>query len=213
MVKQGKFASSTRSMRGKTQRYKATSGQGNINPEDVPEYLMVRYHLTRGKKQSELIEQTILRLLDVLVPDLQANGGNLSLAVDTHLKQASVSVPWQYYKVVVDEWASLSKWLHKELPAVPLSDKQRLGNDLEDMVAMVAKQLAINWWLFQLAGNPQRLAELTEDKIDSLINNFIVSETIDWQVVQTIYSTVQFTPDSEFDTETMTWLNNLSKMG
>lgn len=212
MVKQGEFASSTRSMRGKSQRYKVQSGQGKINPENVAEYVMVRYHLTRGKKQSALVEQVILRLLERLVPEVQSNSGNLTSALRKQLKQASVSVPWQYYKVIANEWPMLVKWLKKELPSVPLDEKILLQDEVENAAEMFAQQLAINWWLAQSAGNTQRLASVTEHKINSLAETFVTSESINWQVVQTIYSTVQFTPSESLDQETKTWLNELAEM-
>lgn len=212
MVKQGKFASSTRSMRSKTQRYKAVSGQGKINPEDAAEYVMVRYHLTRGKKQSALIEQTILRLLDVLVPELQANRGDVGSTITGHLKKASVSVPWQYYKVIVDEWPSLIMWLKKEVTGLPLEEKLLLQNIPMNLNSEAAVQLAINWWLFQSAENPQRLASVTEDKINSLADTFIMADSIEWTIMKTVYSTVQFVPNDSFDEETTNWLKTLSEM-
>ncbi|QVK12117.1 hypothetical protein [Weissella ceti] len=212
MVKQGKFASSTRSVHGKTQRYKAVSGAAKITRDDAPEFMMVRYHLTRGKKQSDLVEKTMLRLLDAFVPMLLTNDGDIDNTLTEHMKLASIQVPWQYYKVVTDEWTPFMKWVKKEFLAMPLIEQVLLKNVDVDVHALVGHQLAINWWLMQSGGNAQRLATVTPDKITSLATTFLPNGQIDWTVVATIYSTVQYTPDTAFDEETVTWLNGLNEL-
>lgn len=212
MVKQGKFASTTKQMQGQTNRYKAMSGQGKINAEEVSEYLMVRYHLTRGKKQSTLIENTLIRVLDVLVPTIQANSGALDESLAEHLKSVSMTVPWQYYKVMNDEWAPLQRWLKKELPAVPLTETLRVTTEVEPVDELIAQQLAINWWLNQSQGNTQRLAAVTEEKITSLVETFTPNGKLDWQIVQTIYSTIVFNANATLDVETQNWLKELSEL-
>lgn len=214
MVKQGKFASSTQSMQNKTQRYKVKSGQGKIKVADLPEYLMVRYHLTRGKRQTEVVEQTMLRLLDVLIPRLEARAGNLTTGWTAHLEESAGSVPWQYYKTILAEWPAFVGWLRKELPSVPLEVPLRLQKELEpgQMTELVAQQLAINWWLHQAVGQPERLAGITDDKITSLKDNFMTDGVIDWQIVATIYSTVIFVPNTTFDEATKDWLKALNQL-
>lgn len=212
MVKQGKFASTTKHMQGSAQRYKANSGQSTIKDENLSEYVIVRYHLTRGKKQSTLIENTILRVLDVLVPMIQRNQGALDESLVEHLKSVSIMVPWQYYKIMSDEWEPLQRWLKKELPAVPLAETLRLVSEVDEAESMIAQQLAINWWINQSQGNAERLAAVTEDKIMSLKETFLPNDKVDWDIVKTIYSTTSFEVSATVDNDTQNWLTDLNNM-
>lgn len=212
MVRQGHFASTTRTKQSKTQRYKNISGQGQIKPDMVSEFLMVRYHLTRGKNQSKVVEQTMLQVLDELIPALQRNSGSLDVAIEAHLRNVGLTAPWQYVKILVDEWTTFETWLIKEMTAIPVDKPLRIQKTAQNVSKVAAYQLAINWWVSQSKGQTERLTGVTEDKITSLADTFMNTDKVDWSIVATIFSTAPFVPSTELDDDTKQWLQALENI-
>ncbi|WP_144443345.1 hypothetical protein [Weissella ceti] len=93
-----------------------------------------------------------------------------------------------------------------------LTETLRVTTEVEPVDELIAQQLAINWWLNQSQGNTQRLAAVTEEKITSLMETFIPNGKLDWQIVQTIYSTIVFNANATLDVETQNWLKELSEL-
>jgi len=212
MVKQGKFTKTTGSKRIKSQRYKQSSGQGTITDEQLSEFMLVRYHLTRGKKQAPVTEQSILRFIDGVVDQLDNQNFNMKECVEVSLRNIGMSVPWAFYRIVLVEWDKLLPWLTKELQAVPIVKPIRLIETSFNMDDIIAKQLAVNWWVSQSKGDITRLQAVTADKIESLSQTFKTDDGIDWNAVQTVYSTVLFEVTYDVDSETQEWLEALKKL-
>ena len=203
MVKQGSFASvsSVKQLRQFKQRTKLAESQA-IQPEQIKEFLVVRYHLTQNARLAPVTKETMQRFLMAWLDNATAQT----------LGQIATQVPWQFYALVNSEWRRFQKFLQKEVPAMPLATRRMVTAEAETITALVAQQLALNWFLTMYAAMPDRLAAVTEQQVADLQQSLLSDDQINWQNVATVYSTAPFVMPTDADEGTVTWLQTLTDL-
>lgn len=108
--------------------------------------------------------------------------------------------------------ASVPKVFAKEVPAMPLATRRMVTAEAETITALVAQQLALNWFLTMYATMPDRLAAVTEQQVADLQQSLLSDDQINWQNVATVYSTAPFVMPTDADEGTVTWLQTLTDL-
>lgn len=213
MVKQGSFASvsSVKQLGQFKQRTKLAESQA-IQPEQIKEFLVVRYHLTQNARLAPVTKETMQRFLMAWLDNATAQTWALTTITQQTLGQIATQVPWQFYALVNSEWRRFQKFLQKEVPAMPLVTRRLVTAEAETITALVAQQLALNWFLTMYAAMPDRLAAVTEQQVADLQQSLLIDDQINWQNVATVYSTAPFVMPTDVDEGTVTWLQTLTDL-
>lgn len=212
MVKQGKFAQVKQQ---KHQKYNAKQAQlkqtQTIAPAQMMDFILVRHHLVN--KAPALIEETNGRLLQEFMVLGNGNPWSLHTQLQQTLQQIDVNVPWQFYKIVADSWPQTKTFMLKEIPAIPLSQRIILEDDLSDLqfTELVAQKLASNWFINQFKQTPEQLHKTTDAQVEQLAQSFVVENHIDWSKVAELNQTVQLDEPLELDAGSQQWLAELKK--
>ncbi|MFP7243128.1 hypothetical protein [Pediococcus pentosaceus] len=217
MVKQGNYAKRIQQhkIRQIKQRKPKQSQQQLKNRQELSDYLLVRYHLTQSARVDNLVEETMGRFIQVLIANLTKEGHsvNFTTMVQVTLQGLANQVPWQYYALLVNEWANLQSFLRREMEHAPLAEAIILEEVDVDMVDLVATQLAVNWYLTQFENRAVPVTTINEEKVAQLKATFIKDTKINWTNVQTVYSTAPFKKvRTDYDLGTQTWLKTLSHL-
>lgn len=215
MVKQGHYAKSSRRQRVRRlkQRHQVQADRV-IAPNAVTEFLLVRYHLTRGKQQRPVVRKTMQHFLTQwlsLAFGSETTTWSLTTTTVKTLQQFNLQLPWQGYAIIDQNWVDFQAFLIKEVPAVPLQDRLRLSEPftLASGQAMLSQQLAINA-LLGLSGSEQQLAQLKKAQIEALQTSIQRSNGIDWVKVASLLGPLK--SPSIVTSEVQTWLTQLKKL-
>lgn len=213
MVKQGSFASvsSVKQLRQLKQRAKLAESQA-IQPEQIKEFLVVRYHLTQNARLAPVTKETMQRFLMAWLDNATAQTWALTTITQQTLAQVATQVPWQFYALVNNEWRRFQKFLQKEVPAMPLATRRLVTAEAGTITELVAQQLALNWFLTMYTAMPDRLAAVTEQQVATLQQSLLTDDQINWQNVATVYSTAPFVKPTDADEGTVTWLQTLTDL-
>lgn len=214
MVKQGHYARSSRKQRVRQlKQHHQVQADCVIEPTAITEFLLVRYHLTRGKKQRPVVRKTMQQFLTQWLA-LTASTSTWSVTEITAktLQQFNLQLPWQGYAIVSEAWADFQVFLVKEVPAVPLQERLRLVEPLstEQWQQLLSQQLAVNALLGLLGKNEQQLSQLTTAQIRQLQTSIQTATGIDWVKVASLLA-----PTSKNVTVTAqnkTWFGQLEKL-
>ena len=130
MPKQGQFAKSTRTKQLNSFKVKRRGGGNTIPTDQLTDFLVVRFALTAKKRVAPAAQETVQRFLIELADRLVEANGNLVQLVPPLLAKLNSQVPWQFYAQVTANWDLLQRFLVKELPAVPLTQRLRVTAQL-----------------------------------------------------------------------------------
>lgn len=213
MVKQGQFAqvSAFKRSRNIKQNKKLQTNQ-TISETQLTEFMLVRYFLTKGNKEPEVVRETIQRFLMVWLDNgqkLESQKWSVTDLSQQTLTQIGNQVPWQFYAILSHEWPKLVRFLAKELPAIPLENKVIVYQVLEDLNDMITNQLAVNWFVLTYQEDPKRLARVSEQQIMAMIKSFIQDNQINWQNIKLVYATTRFEIPEDSDAVTQNWFEQL----
>jgi len=215
MVKQGQYAKSSRRQRVRRlkQRHQVQADRV-IAPNAVTEFLLVRYHLTRGKQQRPVVRKTmqhfLTQWLSLAVGSETTTWSLMTTTVET-LQQFNLQLPWQGYAIIDQNWADFQAFLIKEVPAVPLQDRLRLSEPLTlaGWQAMLSQQLAINA-LLGLSGSEQQLAKLKKAQSEALQTRIQGPNGGDWVKVASLLGPLK--NPGIVTSEIQIWLMQLKKL-
>jgi len=214
MVKQGHYARSSRKQRVRQlKQHHQVQADHVIEPTAVTEFLLVRYHLTRGKKQRPVVRKTMQQFLTQWLA-LTASTPTWSVTEITTktLQQFNLQLPWQGYAIVDQAWADFQAFLVKEVPAVPLQQRLRLVEPLstEQWQQLLSQQLAVNALLGLFGQNEQQLSQLTTVQIRQLQTSIQTATGIDWEKVASLLAPTS--ENSVVTVQNQTWLAQLNKL-
>ncbi|KRN77280.1 hypothetical protein IV67_GL001635 [Weissella minor] len=211
MVKQGHFAQVNQQKKMKNMHNKMPHTQGQtIQPNQLIDFMLVRYHLS--KKRETLVEETNGRLIQEFMNLGQENPWSMHQIMKQVLQQIDVTIPWQFYQVILDSWHDTCQFLLKEVPAAPLNQKIMLVDDLdyETLVQMIGTKLATAWFVGQFKAMPDQLARVTDKQIEQLATSLIEDNQIDWDKVQEIYRGTETMVPTGVDNGTLQWIEQLN---
>lgn len=214
MVKQGHYASSSRKQRVRQlKQHHQVQADHVIEPTAVTEFLLVRYHLTRGKKQRPVVRKTMQQFLTQwLALTTSTPTWSVTEITTKTLQQFNLQLPWQGYAIVDQLWADFQAFLAKEVPAVPLQQRLRLVEPLstEQWQQLLGQQLAVNALLGLFGQNEQQLAQLTTAQISQLQTSIQTATGIDWEKVASLLAPTS--ENSVVTVQNQTWLAQLNKL-
>lgn len=213
MVKQGRYAKSSKMKQIKAIRKRMHAPAGRIIPTDeFDQFVLVRYGLTLKKRLKGIAKETDQRLLqEILLVASPDEAWSLEAILTQTLKSINIKVPFQFYRVVMDNWAEVQHFLQREIPAVPLKDRIIVTNPVgdEQLQRIIVNQLAVNTLIGTLGGNPDMMRTIKESQIQQLTGSLMNNEKIDWNIVSKIFKPIGFDPNKSEDTGTQQWLEQL----
>lgn len=215
MVKQGHYAKVSRQkkLRQLKRRHQVRADR-TIDPSELSEFLLVRYHLTHGKSQRPLLRKTMQRFLaQWLACAENTNGTTWSIATitDQALQQFNRQLPWQGYALVGQAFMALQTFLTKEVPAVPLAERLLVTDTISvaQWQRALSTQLAVNV-LLGLFGT--QLDRVTNAQIAEMRTGLLTEHgQVDWTKAADLLAPVTVLP-TDPDPATQTWLTQLAKL-
>lgn len=213
MPKQGKVAKASRQVRIKNGGGKVKRQGRLIDPDQLENFLLVRYALTARRHINPSERVSCQRFLQEVASRL--NGGNVVMdqfsarLVGDLLSQ----LPWQFFMQVANNWPTLRQFLGRELPAVPLRDRLRVAslpteaefNEL--LVAKLARQIAALTLL-----NKANSADQREMLATAMQQTLYQNGQISWAQVRVLYAPLGYTVPENVDDGTRQWLLDLVKV-
>ena len=213
MPKQGKVAKASRQVRIKNGGGKVKRQGRLIDPDQLENFLLVRYALTARRHINPRERESCQRFLQEVASRL--NGGNVVMdqfsarLVGDLLSQ----LPWQFFMQVANNWPTLRQFLGRELPAVPLRDRLRVAslpteaefNEL--LVAKLARQIAALTLL-----NKANSADQREMLATAMQQTLYQNGQISWAQVRVLYAPLGYTVPENVDDGTRQWLLDLVKV-
>lgn len=214
MVKQGHYAKSSRRQRVRQlKQHHQVQADRIIEPTAVTEFLLVRYHLTRGKQQRPVVRKTMQQFLTqwLALTTPTADWSVTEITTKT-LQQFNLQLPWQGYAIVDQAWADLQAFLAKEVPAVPLQQRLRLVEPLstEQWQQLLSQQLAVNALLGLFGQNEQQLSQLTTAQISQLQTSVQTATGLDWVKVASLLAPTS--GSIAVTAQNQTWFAQLNKL-
>lgn len=213
MPKQGKVAKASRQVRIKNGGGKVKRQGRLIDPDQLENFLLVRYALTARRHINPSERESCQRFLQEVASRL--NGGNVVMdqfsarLVGDLLPQLS----WQFFMQVANNWPTLRQFLGRELPAVPLRDRLRVAslpteaefNEL--LVTKLARQIAALTLL-----NKANSADQREMLATAMQQTLYQNGQISWAQVRVLYAPLGYTVPENVDDGTRQWLLDLVKV-
>lgn len=213
MPKQGKVAKASRQVRIKNGGGKVKRQGRLIDPDQLEDFLLVRYALTARRHTNPSERESCQRFLQEVASRL--TGGNVVMdqfsarLVGDLLPQ----LPWQFFMQVANNWPTLRQFLGRELPAVPLRDRLRVAslpteaefNEL--LVAKLARQIAALTLLNKASSADQR-----EMLATAMQQTLYQNGQISWAQVRVLYAPLGYTVPENVDDGTRQWLLDLVKI-
>lgn len=214
MVKQGRFAKSSKLRQIKQIRHHMHHQAGRIiSPDQFEEFVLVRYGLTLKKKYYGIAKETMQRFLMEVIHTAgpTINPWPLTTIITETFKNIGVRVPYQFYRVVFENWAPFEQFLKREIPAVPLKARLFLTATVskEQLSQIIGRQLAAN--TLMTTGNRQIIEQVKPEQLDSLVAQFMIEGVINWQRVAQIFAPIPFDTSTAPDETTKQWLEQLKE--
>ncbi|WP_125007704.1 hypothetical protein [Lentilactobacillus kosonis] len=185
-----------------------------INDSDFEKFLLVRYGLTLKKKLSLEVRESVQRFLQqwILVGQDQQVWSVESMLPQV-IKQLNVTLPWQFYRQIADNFSEFQAFLQRELKAVPLKNRKSLVDELSDsdVNEIIAGQLAANTFIATMGGNQELLQKVTQDQLEDVLASFSQDEAINWDKVSDIFEPMGFEIPANLDIPTKKWLQLMSE--
>lgn len=216
MVKQGKFAQVSQMKRQKNLlKHQTAQNSKVISNDKTAEFLTVRYHLSSQKKGAWVIQETMLRFLNILIDQFgKQTVWDLATGLEQSLKVIGNQVPWQFYYVLSLQKNKFIKFLKREVPAVPLENRiimVEISAQVFDEI--IAQHLALNWFVTHYRNQPEKLQQLQKEQINELKRSFLDEKEVAWQAVEVLYSNQAIADDVDSnDLQTHKWITALQQI-
>lgn len=214
MVKQGHYASVSRQkrLRQLKQRHQVQAARV-IEPAAVSEFLLVRYHLTRGKQQRPVLRKTMQRFLTqwlAVAQETTAPVWSVATITKQTLQQFNRQLPWQGYALINQAFPDWTRFLAKEVPAVPLATRLQLSEPLDQTAwrQLLSEQLAINTLLGMFG---EQLSQVTTAQVTQLQASVQTATGIDWPKVASLVAPITITAENA-DAGSQTWFKQLAAL-
>lgn len=213
MSRPGKFAKSSRIKQLRQfNRRKQQQGGNTIPWEQVPDFLLGRYHLTQGAQVTPLVDATMQRFFSEWLTTAQAAGPqqvqwSLTALTPPTLKRIGNQVPWQFYAVLATQFVQWQRFFRKEGPAVPITPRRQIIDPLAApaITQMIAQQLAVN--LLTVMATP-----ITNQQLMQLVASFLSNQQIKWSAVATLFGPLGFAVTAPEGSPAYRWLNDLQAL-
>ncbi|QMU08889.1 hypothetical protein [Levilactobacillus suantsaii] len=210
MSRPGKFAKSSRVKQLRQFKRRKHQQAGDTIPwEQVTDFLLGRYQLTRGRQQPPVVAATVQRFLSEWLAVAQAAGEtqvqwDLTAVTQATLKRIGNQVPWQFYAVLAPQLLPWQHFLQKEGPAVPLASRRQLVMPFTAATSqqLIAEQLAVN--LLTVTATP-----ITATQRQQLVTSLLAQGQVQWSAVAGLFAPLGFQVTAGSDTTTRQWLNEL----
>jgi hypothetical protein len=214
MPKQGHFAKSSRVKQVNNFKVKRHQQGQAIATDQLTDFLVVRYALTIKRRVPVAAQETIQRLLIEVSDRLLKADGDLQKILPALLTDINSRVPWQFFKQVVEEWATLQRFLQKELPAVPLQQRLRITATVSttELSKRVAELMATRAAVITFLNQPQLAKTMTAQTARRLLPTIYHDNQLDWEKVRALLAPFSFKLDDQLDAGTKEWLLALSKL-
>ncbi|MCT8395689.1 hypothetical protein D0499_07845 [Weissella soli] len=217
MVRQGQYAKTSQLKRVRQFRQnKPVTADQQIDPTQLEEFLIVRYHLTQNERLTPLVKETMQRFLMVWLGQAPDTGQwDLPSMTAQALAKTAAQVPWQFYALLLGEWEHFQKFLQREIPAVQLAERKVLVGTLsrQEFAELMANQMALNWFLQTFKDNHQMLERIAETQVSEMQKSFLGSDGHgNWANVGSVYATTILSLDHDVDAATRDWLRELASL-
>ncbi|KRL10300.1 hypothetical protein FD05_GL000424 [Lentilactobacillus otakiensis DSM 19908 = JCM 15040] len=215
MVKQGRFARSSKMKQIKAIRKRMHQPAGRtIHPDEFENFVLVRYGLTLKKRLKGIHKETVQRFLQEMLADTPIDQNwQLTDILGKTLRRIGNKVPFQFYRVITNDWPEIQHFLQREIPAVPLTERIIVSDPVDDtqLQEIVSTALAGNTYSELVDNNPEMLERVKNQPASSLQTNLLTDESIDWQKVAAVFGPFNFDPSKAADAGTRQWLEQLMK--
>ncbi|WP_152551062.1 hypothetical protein [Secundilactobacillus oryzae] len=218
LVKQGQFAgsSSQKKIKNKLRHKQKKTGQ-SIESTDLEAFVVGRYRLTQSKQLSQVKQEALQRYLMVWLETAQAISAQpwlIQQITKSTFQRINIRLPWQFYMVISDNWMALQRFIVREIPAVPLSDRLIVTDEVnsDQIDTMVAEQLAVNFFIDTFKTDTKRLAGVTTEQIRQLQTSFLTEDQLDWTKVRGLFTPIGYVREKQDDELTKKWLATLAKI-
>ena len=215
MVKQGRFARSSKMKQIKAIRKRMHQPAGRtIHPDQFQDFVLVRYGLTLKKRLTGVDKETVQRFIqELLVVTPIDQTWQLNQILRDTLRSIGNKVPYQFYRIVTNNWPEIQHFLQREIPAVPLANRILVTNPVSDsqLQEIVSAELAGNTMIEMVHENPAMEKMITDEPYTTLQTNLLSDGKIDWQKVAAVFTPVHFNPNIAEDAGTKQWLEQLIK--
>lgn len=213
MPKQGQFAKSSRRQRINNFKMRRHQQGDTIRPDQLTDFLLVRFNLTAKKRVPGEAQETVQRFLIEVSDRLLAANGDLEALIPGLLRDINHRAPWQFYMQLLPEWPLLQAFLKKEVPAVPLAQRCYLANlpTVDELTKTVGQLLAEKIAAITFLKQPNVPAVMREQTAQRLLISIYRDGQIDWAKVRALLAPFPFTVDPSLDGGTQKWLRALSQ--
>ncbi|MFC6180805.1 hypothetical protein [Lactiplantibacillus daowaiensis] len=217
MVKQGHYAKSSRKkVVRRFKQHHAVHEDRAIDDAKLKDFLLVRYHLTQAKSQRVVVQKTMQQFfgnwLQLATTD-NAKTWDVTALTKQTLQLSNCQLPWQYYAVVNQQFATWQAFLTKEAPAVPLAERVTLTTLLTpaSWQNMLSQQLAVNGLLGTLGGDVTLLQQIKTAQITQLQASLSQEQRLDWTKVAALCDPIKL-ETADFDQGMQGLLRRLLKL-
>lgn len=210
MSRPGNYGKSSRLKQLRQLKRRKQQQAGNtISWNQVPDFLLGRYHLVQGSKLPPLVDATVQRFFSEWLTTAMAQGEqqiqwDIAATTALTLKRIGNQVPWQFYGVLLGQVMRWQKLLLREGPVVPLAQRRQVVKPLTATAyaALVADQLAVN--LLTVMSTP-----ITAEQRERLTQSFFHEGQVQWPAVDALFGPLGYQIQGAPDEQTREWLNGL----
>lgn len=171
MVKQGRFARSSKMKQIKAIRKRMHQPAGRtIHPDEFENFVLVRYGLTLKKRLKGIHKETVQRFLQEMLADTPIDQNwQLTDILGKTLRRIGNKVPFQFYRVITNDWPEIQHFLQREIPAVPLTERIIVSDPVDDtqLQEIVSTALAGNTYSELVDNNPEMLERVKNQPASS----------------------------------------------
>lgn len=212
MPKQGQFAASRRRKKIKQFKVKRHDSGQMIDPEQLVDFVLVRFALTTKRRIAKDHQESEQRFLQELVPAIREQQGDVRKAISKLLPQIRTRVPWQFFRQVASDWPLVAHFIKRELPAIPVKDRFVVFNlpDEGQFNQLVGNALAEQAAALTML-NIKLPAVMRQQIARSIKDSVVGNGQVDWRRVAQLFKPIPFDSSSAPDMATRQWLDDLQK--
>ncbi|MFR0610202.1 hypothetical protein ACLUWI_07005 [Limosilactobacillus mucosae] len=214
MPKQGQFAKSFRPKKLNDFKVKRHSQGAVIDETQMTDFLTIRFALTIKKKLPIVQRESAQRLLQEIASRLRNQDGRLTDLMAELIVELNAKTPWQFFWQISDFWPVLQKFLQKEVPAVPLSQRILIKQTLSqaELERLLGQALAKKTAAAMLLGQDQAETEKINQLAVMMMADLYEETHLNWQKVRQLLAPFKFSIDNELDETTKQWLRDLTAL-
>lgn len=211
MSRPGNYGKSSRLKQlRQVRRRKQQQTSRTIHWDQVEDFLLGRYHLVQGSQLPPVVDATVQRFFSEWLQTALAQGEaqiqwDVTDLTTATLRRIGNQVPWQFYGLLAGQAEHWQQFLRREGPVLPLTQPRQVINPLSAAAWQqeIAKQLADN--VLTVSAIP-----VTTQQRDRLAASFLHDGKVQWVAVAAVFAPLGFQVTPGTDSETSTWLKQLS---